>query len=40
MSFLGSIGNLMDGSGIKELFVEVYTGKRNVNLLSDKAFAI
>ena len=35
-SFLGSIGNLMDGN---ELFAEVYLGNSDADLLPDKAFA-
>ena len=35
-SFLGSIGNLMDGN---ELFAEVYLRNSDADLLPDKAFA-
>ena len=39
MSCLGSIGNLMNGSSIKELFEEVYAGNGVIHMLSGKAIA-
>ena len=39
MSFLGSIGYLMDGSGIGELFEEIYAENSVIHMLSGKAYA-
>ena len=39
MSFLGSIGNLMKGSGIEELFGEVYAGNSVIHMMSGKAIS-
>ena len=37
MSFLGSIGNLMKGSGIEELFAETHAENSVVRMMSGKA---
>lgn len=39
ISFLGSIGNMMAGSGIEELFEEVYAENTVTQMLSGKAYA-
>ena len=39
MSFLGSIGHLMAGSGVEELLQEIYTPNVIQHVLSGKAFA-
>ena len=39
MSFLGSIGNMISGSGIEELFEEVYAEHTVTYMLSRKAYA-
>ena len=39
MSFMGSIGNMMAGSGLKELLEEVYAENTVPHLLSGKAYA-
>ena len=39
MSFLGSIGNMMKGSGLEELFAEVYVENSVVHMLSAKAIS-
>lgn len=39
MSFLGSIGNLMKGSGLEELFEEVYAVNSVPHMMSGKAFS-
>ena len=39
MSFLGSIGFAMDGSGIQELFEESYASNTVVHMLSGKAYS-
>ena len=39
MSFIGSVGNLMNGSGIEELFAEVYAENSVIHMLSGKAVA-
>ena len=39
MSFMGSIGNMMAGSGLQELFEEVYAENTVPHLLSGKAYA-
>ena len=37
MSFLGSIGNLMKGSGLEDLFAEVYAEHTVSHIMSGKA---
>ena len=39
MSFLGSIGNMMKGSGLEELFAEVYAENSVVHMFSGKAIS-
>ena len=39
MSFLGSIGHLMTGSGIKELFEMIYAPKAVEQIMSGKAIS-
>ena len=39
MSFLGSIGHLMVGSGIKELFEMIYAPKAMEQIMSGKAIS-
>ena len=39
MSFLGSVGNMMKGSGLEELFAEVYAGHSVIHMISGKAFS-
>ena len=39
MSFLGSVGNLMMGSGIEELFAEVYAEDTVKHMTTGKAYA-
>ena len=39
MSFLGSIGHLMAGSGIKELFEMIYAPNAVEQIMSGKAFS-
>ena len=39
MSFLGSIGHLMAGSGLQELFELIYAPNAVVHMLADKALA-
>lgn len=39
MSFLGSLGNLMKGSGLQELFEEVYSPNSVVHIMSGKQYA-
>ena len=39
MSFLGSIGHLMAGSGIKELFEMIYAPKAVEQIMSGKAIS-
>ena len=39
MSFLGSVGNMMKGSGLEELFAEVYVEHNVIHMMSGKAFS-
>ena len=39
MSFLGSVGNMMKGSGLEELFAEVYAEHSVIHMMSGKAFS-
>ena len=39
MSFLGSVGNMMTGSGLEELFAEVYAEHSVIHMMSGKAFS-
>lgn len=39
MSFLGSIGNIMDGSGLTELLQTIYAGNSVVHILSGHAYS-
>ena len=39
MSFLGSVGNMMKGSGLEELFAEVYAEHSVIHMMSGNAFS-
>ena len=39
MSFLGSVGNMMTGSGLEELFAEIYAEHSVIHIMSGKAFS-
>lgn len=39
MSFLGSIGNIMEGSGLAELLQTIYAGNSVINILSGHAYS-
>jgi hypothetical protein len=39
MSFLGSLGNVMKGSGLEELFTEVYAKHSIVHMVAGKAIS-
>ena len=39
MSFLGSVGNMMKGSGLEELFAEIYAEHSVIHIMSGKTFS-
>ena len=39
MSFLGSVGNMMKGSGLERLFTDIYAEHSAIHMMSGKAFS-